>query len=333
MRTSSKFTQALLSVAALVLMASAGLAADPGITYPVRSEVSDQKAGSVLFFNIYSSSSSNPSVQNTRFNITNTSSTSAAFVHLFFVEGGTCGIADRYICLTANQTTTFLASEQDPGTTGYLVAVAVDGVNGCPVSFNHLIGDEYVKFETGHFANLGAEAFAALYEGVVPSCDGNSVTATINFNGALGGYNRVPRVLAIDNIGAAADGNTIRVWINRVGGDLRTSAGSIGVIFGIMYNDQEETFSYTIPSSGCQRGATLSDTFPRVVPRLSVVIPAGQTGWTKFWSISDVGILGVSINSNPNAATSAGAFNSGHNMHKLRLTSDAYVIPIFPPAC
>jgi hypothetical protein len=59
------------------------------------------------------------------------------------------------ICLTANQTTTFLASEQDPGTTGYHLAIAVDGVNGCPINFNFLIGDEYIKLESGHFANLG----------------------------------------------------------------------------------------------------------------------------------------------------------------------------------
>ncbi|MBX3279560.1 MAG: hypothetical protein KF868_16275 [Acidobacteria bacterium] len=333
MQGSNKFTRALLSVAALMLLTSVGLAADPGLAYPAEAEVNDQKAGSILFFNVYSSSTSNPSVQNTRFNITNTSSTSAAFVHLFFVEGSTCSIADRYICLTANQTTTFLASEQDPGTTGYLVAVAVDGVLGCPVSFNYLIGDEYVKFETGHFANLGAEAFSALYQGILPGCDGNSITAPILFTGNAGAYNRVPRVLAISNIGSLGDGNTVRVWINRVGGSLLTGAGSIGAIFGILYDDTESAHSYTLPSSGCQRGATLSDTFPRTVPRFSVVIPAGQTGWTKFWAATDVGILGVSINNNPNQQTSSGAFNSGRNMHKLRLTSDAYTVPVFPPSC
>ena len=113
-----------------------------------------------------------------------------------------------------------------------------------------------------------------------------------------------------------------------------SGAASIGTIFGILYNDQEEGFSYTITGNGCQRGATLSNTFPRVVPRFDVNIPAGQTGWTKFWATpTQVGILGAVINFNANAGTGSGAFNGGRNMHKLRLTTDAYTIPIFPPAC
>ena len=162
MRTSRKLTTALLALCALVVMGTAALAADPGLTYPLASEVSDQKAGAVLIYPFYTSNPAAANVQNTRFNITNTSTTSAAFVHLFFVDGATCSVSDRYICLTANQTLTFLASEQDPGTRGYLVAVSVDGVFGCPNAFNFLIGDEYVKLELGHQANLGAEAFAAL---------------------------------------------------------------------------------------------------------------------------------------------------------------------------
>src|SRR6185503_2801583 len=200
-------------------------------------EVSDQKAGSILFYNFYTSSTSQPNRQNTRFNITNTSSTSAAFVHLFFVEGSSCNVSDRTVCLTANQTMTFLASEQDPGTTGYLIAIAVDGVFGCPFSHNFLIGDEYIKLELGHQANLGAEAFAALFQGPWPECDGNSVTAVINFNGQPTAYNRVPRVLAVDSIGSTLDGNVTRIIINRVGGSLLTSANSIGQIFGELFDD------------------------------------------------------------------------------------------------
>src|SRR6188768_1026448 len=123
----------LLSVAILLVsIASVVRAADPGIAYPL-DEASDQKAGSLLFFNIYTSSVTTPGSQNTRFNITNTHDATASFVHLFFVEGATCSVSDRYICLTANQTATFLASEQDPGTTGYLIAIATDG-QGLPAA-------------------------------------------------------------------------------------------------------------------------------------------------------------------------------------------------------
>ena len=58
-------------------------------------------------------------------------------VHLFFVDGTSCGVADAFVCLTANQTATFLMSDIDPGTTGFIVAVAVDQ-QGCPVNFNQL---------------------------------------------------------------------------------------------------------------------------------------------------------------------------------------------------
>ncbi|MGH9850677.1 MAG: carboxypeptidase regulatory-like domain-containing protein, partial [Blastocatellia bacterium] len=125
---------------------------------------SDQKPGSVLFYNIYSSSSANPNRENTRISMTNVDPSRAAFVHIFFVDGATCSVADAFICLTANQTVSFLASDLDPGTTGYIVAVAVDR-NGCPINFNYLIGDEYVKFESGHQANLGAESIPAVAGG------------------------------------------------------------------------------------------------------------------------------------------------------------------------
>lgn len=340
MRTSRKLTQAFLALCALVMMGTAAMAADPGATYPTQSEVSDQKAGSVLYYTLYTSSSSMPNRQNTRFNITNTSTTSASFVHLFFVDGATCSIADRYICLTANQTLTFLASEQDPGTRGYLVAIAVDGVFGCPVSFNHLIGDEYIKLETGHQANLGAEAFAALYDGPsttrLPGCDGNSITANINFDGnTTNGYNRAPHVLAISNIASILDANDTRLVVTRIGGSLLTGASSIGAIFGILYNDAEEPHSWNA-TGGCQLLTRLDNNFPRTAPRFDVVIPAGGSGWMKFWPTSgvNVGIIGAVINFNPNAGTSSGAFNGGHTLHKLTLsTTNTITIPVFPPSC
>lgn len=329
MQTSRRILRACLAFSALLLLTSVGLAADPGNAYPETSEISDQKAGSILLYNIYSSSSANPASTNTRFSITNTNAFSASFVHLFFVEGGTCSIADRYICLTATQTTVFLASEQDPNTTGYLVAVAVDGVLGCPINFNWLIGDEYVKFESGHFANLGAEAITAI-AATPAACDANSTTAVLALNGLA--YNYVPVVLALDNIGASGDGNNVRVWINRVGQNLVTGGSTTGTFFGILYDDAEVPHSFQI-SGACQRTFTLEDATPRTTPRFTVVIPPGQTGWLKLWSTSFTGIMGVAINRNNNAPTAAGAFNSGHNLHKLRNGSDSMLIPVFPPAC
>src|SRR5205085_10784986 len=133
-------------------------------------EVSDQRAGSVLVYILYSSSIAAPSAQNTRVSLTDSNPGQPIAMHLFFVDGATCSIADNLVCLTPNQTASFLASDIDPGTTGYIIAVASDLVTGCPVNFNFLIGDEYVKLSSGHAANLAAEAFAALAGGL-PACN------------------------------------------------------------------------------------------------------------------------------------------------------------------
>jgi hypothetical protein len=45
-------------------------------------------------------------------------------------------------------------------------------------------------------------------------------------------------------------------------------------------------------------------------------------------------MTGAILNTNPNAGTSAGAFNQGHNLHILTTTDTAsYIIPVFPPGC
>jgi hypothetical protein len=319
-----------MALFALFVMSAVARAADPGSTYPPTAPVSDQKAGSVLMYNVYTSSIAAPNTQNTRVNITNTSSTSFANVHIFFVDGATCSIADSFICLTPNQTASFLASDVDPGTTGYILALVTNDL-GCPINSNFLIGDAYVKFSSGHAANLAAEAFAAV--AATPAvCDGASITALLAFNDV--NYNAAPRVIAVDNIPSRADGNDTRIIIDRLGGSLAAGSSNVGQLFGILYDDAENPLSFTFPASVCQFISSLSNNFPRTAPRFESFIPAGRSGWAKFFSLGDVAILGSSINLNPNAGTAANAFNGGHNMHKLTLTTAATVtIPIFPSNC
>ncbi|MGH9768827.1 MAG: hypothetical protein ACREAB_15455, partial [Blastocatellia bacterium] len=73
MTASRKLTSALLALFALVMISASANAADPGLLFPPTSEVSDQKAGSVLFYNFYTSGATSGNTQNTRINITNTS--------------------------------------------------------------------------------------------------------------------------------------------------------------------------------------------------------------------------------------------------------------------
>jgi hypothetical protein len=334
MQTSRKLVNALIALAALVMMSVSVFAADPGDLYPAASEVNDQKAGSILAYAVYTSSTANPAAQNTVMSITNTSSTNAAFVHLFFIANS-CSVADRNICLTASQTSTIDAFSEDPGITGYLIAVAVNFF-GCPTSHNFLIGDEYVKFNDGYFGSLGAEAFSALYQGDLPGCDMNSTSALLLFNGVpFVGYNRAPRVVAISSLGSRLDLTSHRVIANSLRGDLFVSVNSIGNIFGIVYDESEQTYSWTL-TAGCQLQGVLGDAnFPRTTPRFERIIPANATGWLKFWgSGGDIPIFGAVFTRNPNSATDQNAFNGARTLHKLTLSTNGQLnMPVFPPSC
>jgi large repetitive protein len=303
--------------------------AGPGALTQAASPLSDGKAGSVLIYNIYTSST-NPNQQNTRLSLTNTHPALPANVHLFFVDGASCSVADSFICLTPNQTTSFLASDFDPGTTGYVVAVAVNE-NGCPINFNHLVGDEFVKFASGHAANLGAQAISAIAGGL-PACDANASTAALNFDGVS--YNVLPHVLASDNLPSRADGNDTLLILNRIGGNLGIGAATLGSLFGLFYNDAEASLSFSFTPGTCQFRSSISNNFPRIAPRFEQFVPAGRSGWFKVWMPGLFGITGAVINFNANASSSSGAFNQGHNLHALTNTNTmSYIVPVFPPGC
>jgi uncharacterized repeat protein (TIGR01451 family) len=309
---------------------SIGSPIGPGNKPPASSEVSDVKAGSVLVYNFYTSSGSDNS-QDTRFNLTNTSQSSPVAVHLFFVDGSTCSVADMFVCLTQNQTTSFLASDLDPGTTGYVIAIAVDCDTGCPIYYNCLIGDSFIKMSSGHKANLGAEAISAQTTNPA-ACDENSSLATLRFDGVR--YGRLPRALALANIPSRADGNDTMLILNRIGGDLLGSAATLTNIFGIFYDDTENSVSFGFNPRMCQFRSSITNNFPRIAPRFEQFVPAGRTGWFKLYAVDDQAILGAAINFDRNGEGSSGVFNEGHNLHKLTLTSGAtLVVPIFPPPC
>ncbi|MCG3163125.1 MAG: hypothetical protein JMDDDDMK_04503 [Acidobacteria bacterium] len=307
-----------------------------GDPYPALSEASDQKEGSILFYPIYTSDAANGNSQNTRISMTNTSPTERVTVHLFAVDGASCAILDAFVCLTPNQTVSFMASDFDPGSSGYLVAVAVEDDTGLPRAFNELIGDEYVKFSSGHHANLNAESVAATM--MFPAgTDPNVTSATLKFDGMS--YNRLPRILAADNIPSAVDGNSTMLIINRVGGNFTLSGALIGGITGLLFNDEETSFSFTANQSSCQYRTILSNTFPRTFTPFNRVIDAGHTGWMKFWGVDDSrgsekALFGSIINFNSAANANANAYNQGHNLHKMTLTDKAeIVVPVFIPSC
>ena len=142
MRISFRIAAVLLAIYAL---AAVSFAQTPGFPIPNTAAVGDQKPGSVLIYNLFTSSPSSPSTQNTRISVTNTHPTSFVAIRLIFVNGDTGASITNHICLTASQTASFNTSDVDPGVTGYLIAIAVDAATGCPISFNYLVGSEQVK--------------------------------------------------------------------------------------------------------------------------------------------------------------------------------------------
>jgi hypothetical protein len=122
--------------------------------------------------------------------------------------------------------------------------------------------------------------------------------------------------------------------VDRIGGSLATGVSTIGEIVGLVYDDMERPASFEFSASRRQFRSGISNSFPRTSPRISSFIPAGHMGWMKFWRSTDGAIIGCALNYNPNASTDASAFNQGHNLHKLSLTTESnFTVPVFPPGC
>ena len=330
------------SIILLLALASVALAADPGSPVP-GNVVSDQKPGSILIYNLYTSSPVNPIAQNSRLSISNTDDERGITVHLFFVDGDTCSVADTYLCLSKNQTVAVMASEVDPGVNGYAIAMAVDS-NGAPTAFDKLIGSVQVKFSSGHTARLGAEAVASpagvIRTAPVPGADGSAVV--ILFDGVS--LDRLPRVLALSNVQSRMEGNDTMLIVNRIGGDLRESGAPISKLFGILYDDVENPYSFNLFNLGCQVRRSLNNDFPRTAPRFNSILGPGRSGWMKLWASTSavdpvvgpttMALLGAVINYNASADLNASLFNQGHNLHKLTVGDPtALIVPVFTPNC
>ena len=319
----------------------------PGACLPASTVVSDTKAGSLVFAPLFTSSATGSggfNQNNTRINITNTHPKLGIVVHLFFVDGATCSVADAFLCLTANQTTSFFMSDIDPGTVGYMMMVAVDGPagfagghnTGCPISFNYLIGSANIKFvgSPRRDLDLGGESAGSEFGSPVPNCDPTSSTAELIFDGTPQGYNQLPAVLAMDSIPSTADGNDTMLIVARLDGNWGIGLQPIGPISGILYDDAEKSYSFGFNVGTCSFRTSLSNSFPRTTPRLEQAIPAGRTGWMKLWSANGAAIIGAMHNRNDNSETAANAFEGGHNLHILRLLPRAVItVPVFPPSC
>lgn len=294
--------------------------------------MSDDKAGSLLLYNIYTSDPTGAQDQDTALSLTNIGPLTV-YAHLFLIDGQSCSVADFYATFTASQTTRWLASELDPGVTGYALAVAVNE-EGAPISYNYLIGATRVKFKAGHMASLSAESFAALYpyNTILPGFVSGAQTAELMLDGTQ--YNQAPLILSADNIASPQDKNSALLIVNPVGGDLSSSSvvNTIGSLAGQLYDEVERGYSFQAPQNVCQVRQEINDSFIRVPGRFSKIISSSHCGTVRFWEIQGKSLSGAIINFNPDVLTAAQAYNQGHNLHTLTISDQAkYIIPIYRP--
>ena len=318
----------LLSVFILMLLSVIAFAADPGSPIPTGA-TNDQQPASVLVYNFFSSDATGEG-QDTKITITNINTSQSVAAHFFFISGADCSAADFFICLTPNHTASVLASDLDPGVTGYLIAVATDRVTELPIGFNFLIGDAHVKLNSGHEAKLDAEGIQALFQGTLDT--GGSFFATIDFDGVE--YSKVASVLALDHIPSRKDGNRTMLVVNSLSGNLVTNLTSLGTVLALIYDDAEAPIFFST-SATCQLNRILSDYFPITTPSFTTFIPSGRSGWLRLSSTPDRGISGAVINFNRRSARERNAFNGGSNLHHLTNTAgtSSLTIPVFPPTC
>lgn len=309
--------------------------------------VSDMKLGSVLFYNYYVSDSLSSSI-NTRISLTNVNSLQDIAVHVFLIDSTSCNTADFFICLTRNQTTTFILSDVDPDTAGYIVAVAVDS-QGKPTNFNYLAGEEYAVTPTGHRYGLSAIAAARLDAANSSSpVNSDGISSSLFFNGIQ--YDYLPQTVMIDSFPSqtsspgSAIGDT-RMYVYTPLTSLVTAGRSFaGTIFFLIFDDQENSFSGQLAlncyiASDKQRISSV-----RTAPNLSTIVPTGRTGWARFYTVGSYTVASNTtggtkvLTGSPvlgASATRMGAFNGGRNLRYLTTFAQGFsiTIPLVTPDC
>ncbi|MFN7927197.1 MAG: hypothetical protein U0Y68_04495 [Blastocatellia bacterium] len=336
-------SQALLVFVFAVLAVSSVMAQ----AIPDSAPISDQKAGSVLIFNYYGSNAANPNGEDTEIHITNTNPQKAGTMALLFIDGKSGAVADNQVCLAPNQTVNFRMSNADPDIKGYIIAVSVDASTGLPNYFNQFIGSASSLLASGHTASLNAEAISALMQS--PASSSSEQGATLKFDEVH--YNKVPGMLALDNLPAIADGNQTMVLVNQIGGSLpgNRKMDNLGGLTGIVYDAAAKPYAWQVGNINTpQFQKVITADFPLTTPLINVVIPAQSSGWMRLWPTSrSQGVTGAVLFFDKSDAPGLGrcgacirplaAAGNGRglsrNLHHQLLTTAELTIPVYPRKC
>ena len=288
-----------------------------------KSALSSTKAGSILFFHKYTSDAANAGNVNTLVTVTNTNPRDAVAVRLFYVRD--CTTVNVQLNFAANQTRTLLMSSEDPGKTGYIVAVAVNA-QGLPTQFNWLIGTASLHDAQGHEASYNAVSVAKRTAGSVAG--DNAGLADIKFDDT--DYDRLPQLVAVDSLqnqdASAGDAVQTDIALYSPLADLRGTQQSLRVV-AIAYDQSGRPYPQLV-DTGCALNRSVSDIW--TAPALSSYLTPTRPGWGSFAAAGLDGaplpLLGASFTDGANASHDA------RSLHVLgRLDSFTMKFPIVAP--
>jgi phage baseplate assembly protein gpV len=346
--TSHKLTPMFLALTTLIALASLsfgqvpttglGLNLVPANDQPKIIEVSDQKPGSLLVYPYYTSNAQTRA--DTRITLTNLAGTLSAvpnapaagpqngsiIVHLFFLRGTDCQQSDQFVCLTKGASVSFKMSDQDPETTGYVIAVAVDAM-GNPVSWNALIGNAFVN--AGDIVgNYGAESFASVAPAgqISFGAQGNG-TYQLFLDGFANGYDRPADQFAVE-IQSPSDATGQTIVHASVSGNVNTAAVNVIAQSGtglVVRGDEKQGSFVRFISGNCQSINVVNTIAPRVPTGLGVFLPKGSIA-TMVYATSNPSV-GLIMTPRGNA------WSGIRTLHKTRTKAATLDIPIFMPVC
>lgn len=287
----------------------------------------DQKPGSVLFFNRYTSSASNSAREDSRLNLTNTSPAATAYVRLFLVTAATCQPTELQLCLEPQQTISLLMSDLDPGVRGYAIAIAVN-LQGEPIQFNWLTGNIILRQPGSNISGsystvLSAVAVAKRKDGNVANVNGFADMVFDDVN-----YDRLPGQIAFDSVSSqVGTANATLLSMYRPPADLSGAVSSTSVqLTGFGKNNQGQVASSTGNlSSACYSDVTLGS-FRLQPTAINQLLPSGSTAWFAASATDLLPLMGAQFNS--------GEFNSGGNARPLTFSAEYKIrIPVAPVVC
>ena len=114
-----------------------------------------------------------------------------------------------------------------------------------------------------------------------------------------------------------------------IGGSLSDKMSSIGNLFGLIFNDTEQGFSFST-TEDCQMVRMLTSTYPRSTPRFPTIIPSGRSGWLKIWPTQlNQAFVGLVVTDGQGGIGYQGA----RQLHKLTLGATAVEMPVIAPSC